>query len=82
VLTTIADDPELAARTVVLVTSDHGGLGTSHPDASLEVNYAVPFLAWGVGHAELGSLRAQCRPSRPRRGPSHLHRRRPTGAQR
>jgi hypothetical protein len=31
------------------VTSDHGGLRTSHADAAAEVNYTVPFLAWGVG---------------------------------
>ena len=31
------------------MTSDHGGLGTSHADATLEVNYTVPFFAWGVG---------------------------------
>jgi hypothetical protein len=49
ILDTIAGDPELAAHTVVIVTSDHGGLGTSHADATAEVNYTVPFFAWGVG---------------------------------
>lgn len=48
-LDTIAADPDLAAHTVVIVTSDHGGLGTSHADATLEVNYTVPFFAWGAG---------------------------------
>ena len=41
----------LARSTVVLVTSDHGGLGTSHADATLAVNYTVPFFAWGTGVA-------------------------------
>jgi hypothetical protein len=58
-LTAIAADPALAARTTVVVTSDHGGLGTSHADASQPVNYRVPFFAWGnqVGHgADLYAL--------------------------
>jgi hypothetical protein len=48
-LDTIAGDPELAASTTVIVTSDHGGLGTSHADATAQVNYTVPVFAWGVG---------------------------------
>jgi len=51
ILDTVVADPELAASTVVLVTSDHGGLGTSHADPSLAVNYTVPFFAWGAGVA-------------------------------
>jgi hypothetical protein len=57
-LDTIAGDPDLAAHTVVLVTSDHGGLGMSHADATLEVNYTVPFFAWGVGVAPGSDLYA------------------------
>jgi hypothetical protein len=57
-LDTIAGDPELAASTVVVVTSDHGGLGTSHAQAALEVNYTVPFFVWGAGVARGADLYA------------------------
>ena len=49
ILDTIAADPGLAAHTVVIVTTDHGGEGTSHANAALAVNYTIPFLAWGAG---------------------------------
>jgi arylsulfatase A-like enzyme len=55
-LTAIAGDTTLAARTTVLVTADHGGLGTSHADASQLVNYRVPFFAWGAGVARGGDF--------------------------
>ena len=58
VLDTIAGDPELAASTVVVVTSDHGGLGTSHADAALEAGYTVPFFVWGPGVARGADLYA------------------------
>ena len=49
VLDTIAGSPSLAASTVVVLTSDHGGLGTSHANAALAVNYTIPFFVWGPG---------------------------------
>jgi hypothetical protein len=48
-LDTIAGSPALAASTVVVLSSDHGGLGTSHANATAAVNYTIPFFAWGVG---------------------------------
>lgn len=51
VLDAIAADAELAASTAVVVTSDHGGLGTSHADPTQAFNYTVPFFAWGAGVA-------------------------------
>ena len=51
VLDTVAGDPERAASTVVVVTSAHGGLGTSHANAALEADYTVPFFVWGAGVA-------------------------------
>lgn len=51
VLDAVAADADLAASTVVIVTSDHGGLGMSHADATQAVNYTVPFLTWGAGVA-------------------------------
>ncbi len=45
----IAGRPSLASSTVVVVTSDHGGLGFSHADMTRRVNYTVPFFVWGRG---------------------------------
>ena len=39
----------MAATTVVILTSDHGGKGTSHSDITLAADYRVPFFVWGVG---------------------------------
>lgn len=51
VLDAVTSDPELAARTTVLLTADHGGpRGLDHHDqVDLEANYRIPFLAWGHG---------------------------------
>lgn len=56
-LSAVEADPELAGRTVVVVTADHGGLGMSHGDETPEA-YTVLFYAWGAGivPADLYSL--------------------------
>ena len=41
--------PRLRRHLVLLVTSDHGGLGFSHSDETAAVNYTVPFFVWGRG---------------------------------
>lgn len=41
----------LADETAVVVTSDHGGVGRGHGDASSPANYRVPFLVAGPGVA-------------------------------
>jgi hypothetical protein len=48
-LDAIAASPSLKSSTVVVVTSDHGGLGFSHADATKAVDYTIPFFVWGVG---------------------------------
>jgi arylsulfatase A-like enzyme len=50
-LTTISGNARLAASTVVVVTTDHGGVGFSHANAGAAVNYTVPFFVWGRGVA-------------------------------
>jgi predicted AlkP superfamily pyrophosphatase or phosphodiesterase len=47
-LDAVAGRPSLASSTVVVVTSDHGGLGFSHADATRPVNYTIPFFVWGT----------------------------------
>jgi predicted AlkP superfamily pyrophosphatase or phosphodiesterase len=51
ILSTITTAEELATSTVVIVTSDHGGVGESHGAADQAMNYTVPFFAWGPGVA-------------------------------
>ena len=38
----------MRARTAVIVTSDHGGLGKSHRQGRPE-DRAIPFVTWGAG---------------------------------
>ena len=48
VLDAVRADARLRGRTSVIVTSDHGGEGTSHTEAVPPV-YTVPFYVWGAG---------------------------------
>ncbi len=49
----IRSNPEWAATTAIIVTSDHGGPtnGFLHSDAEIPENYIVPFAVWGPGVA-------------------------------
>ena len=58
ILDTVAGDPQLADRTVVIVTTDHGGIGTIHSDQTLAANYTVPVFVWGAGVEEGADLYA------------------------
>lgn len=49
ILDTVDSSSSLAASTVVVVTSDHGGLGHGHGDETQPVNYTIPFFVWGTG---------------------------------
>lgn len=42
-------DPQLAGRTAIVLSADHGGTGLGHGDATLAVDYTIPFYAWGAG---------------------------------
>lgn len=47
VMTAIAASSSLAGHTAVILTSDHGGRGSSHRAPGRSVNYTVPFMVWG-----------------------------------
>jgi hypothetical protein len=42
-------DTALASHTTVIVSSDHGGLGTTHSDPTLQEDFMIPFFVWGEG---------------------------------
>jgi predicted AlkP superfamily pyrophosphatase or phosphodiesterase len=46
---TLRDHPTTRARTSVILTADHGGLGASHLDARKLANFRIPFYTWGRG---------------------------------
>ena len=52
VLAAVEADPELAAGTVVVLTSDYGGRGHDASDPTRVTNYRVPLLVWGAGVAQ------------------------------
>ncbi|HLP09437.1 MAG TPA: alkaline phosphatase family protein [Opitutaceae bacterium] len=43
--------PELAGRTAIVLTADHGGFEKNHGDAARHENYTIPFYVWGPGIA-------------------------------
>ncbi len=47
ILAAIEQSSKLKKRTTLLVTSDHGGHKHTHLKAEREVNYTIPFFAWG-----------------------------------
>lgn len=56
ILQAITRDADLRGRTTVVVTSDHGGAGRGHADASRRANYTVPFFVWGEAAARGANL--------------------------
>ncbi len=49
VLDTVDSDAGLAASTAVILTSDHGGAGQDHSDATSLANYRIAFMVRGPG---------------------------------
>jgi hypothetical protein len=59
----IQTDTNLAGRTAVVLSADHGGTGTGHSNAADSLNYTIPFYVWGagVGHGDLYSFNSDTR---------------------
>lgn len=49
VLKLVETDPELKGYTTIVITADHGGVGTDHSDCNQPVNYSIPVFVWGAG---------------------------------
>jgi hypothetical protein len=63
-LAAIDADPVLAGRTLVILSTDHGGTGFSHGGETDPANYTIPFFTWGDGvepGADLYALNASTR---------------------
>lgn len=45
----VSTNAQLAGRTALLLTSDHGGYLTDHSNAALPQDYTIPFYVWGPG---------------------------------
>jgi hypothetical protein len=56
VVAAIENDPALRGSTAVVLTSDHGGVGTGHGDPARRDNFRVPFIVWGPGVARGADL--------------------------
>lgn len=51
VLATIESQPFLKGRTVIVLTSDHGGIDKHHYDVTKQENFRIPLIIWGKGVA-------------------------------
>lgn len=63
VLEVVETDPMLKDRTAIVITTDHGGIGTNHYEVELPENYTIPVFVWGAGVGR-GDLYAMNRATR------------------
>jgi hypothetical protein len=70
----VQTDPELAGRTAIVLSADHGGVTgtTSHQNASNPSNYTIPFYVWGAGvaHGDLYAFNNGTRTNPPASPPA------------
>ena len=59
----VQTDSTLAGRTAIVLSADHAGAGSGHSDATLAVDYTIPFYAWGAGvaHGDIYSFNTDTR---------------------
>jgi hypothetical protein len=69
VLNRVESSPELAGRTAIVLSADHGGTGTTHSNETIVTNYTIPFYVWGAG-VNHGSLYDMNRSTRTEPGTS------------
>lgn len=47
ILNTVSSNAVLNGHTTIILTADHGGVGTDHSNAADPLDYTIPFYAWG-----------------------------------
>lgn len=52
-LALVEGDINLAGKTAIVLTADHGGINATHSPASEPANYTIPFYVWGAGVADV-----------------------------
>lgn len=59
----ISTNPALKGRTDLILTADHGGVERNHSDATLAIDYTIPFYVWGpdVTAGDLYAMNTQTR---------------------
>ncbi len=65
ILDLVTNSPRLSGKTVIIVTTDHGGTyGSNHTILDSRKNYTIPFYVWGTGvpaGADLYTMNKQTR---------------------
>ena len=56
IMKAIQDNAALANSTVIILTSDHGGLGKDHQDVNEPKDFTIPFIVWGKAVASASDL--------------------------
>ncbi len=51
ILSVVENDPNLQGSTAIILTTDHGGVGSNHVAATVPQNFTIPFYVWGPGVA-------------------------------
>jgi hypothetical protein len=59
----VENDDKLRGNTVIILSTDHGGIGYEHSDETKPENYTIPIMVWGAGVGR-GDLYALNRDSR------------------
>lgn len=49
IMTMVNNSATFKGHTVIMITADHGGHGTTHGDLTMASDYTIPFLVWGAG---------------------------------
>jgi hypothetical protein len=49
IMAMVNSNPQLAGKTTIIVSADHGGHSNTHGDTTNPLDYTIPFLVWGAG---------------------------------
>lgn len=70
ILDMVVNSDELRGKTLVILTADHGGHGTTHGDTTNPLDFTIPFYVWGANVDGGGDLYAMNPTRRTEPGPT------------